>query len=370
MSVSGDFIIDCSEVLSMERVERKIFTVDFCSDGYIPGNTETEFVGWSGAMGNFDVDLPSPKSCPEAGILGHPLLGPIDWTNSGSEFEWDLPSIDIDPDVESAGKPRAGRFEFRSATPSAFFTSALVHTAFFFLFAFFPASQAAGTAGYTGNVLSATIISQEDLIPQSESPASIDSAASAPSTAGKNKKPQELREAQSFEQPTDTLDHSPQPHGIAMIEKPRPPDQKEEQRELDKEVNKKKEEIAEGDGPQNSVASIPSTASAERRFIPAAGQGGEAFDSMLLSAIREAIFFPKQAVQERQHVEVVVAFAINKDRSVSSLRIAKSSGFTILDEAAMKIIQKAAKQFPPFPDALGTGTLPYLVPILFKEKGK
>jgi len=370
MTVLDDFIIDCSEVPSVEWVEGEIFAVDFCSDGYIPGNSETEFVDWSGAIGKMDEDFPSPKSCPEDGILGLPLSGSIDWTNSREEFEWDLLSIDIDPEMESAGKPHTGWSESRSARPSAFFTSALVHGAFFFLFAFFPATQVAGTAGYVGNVLSATIISQEDLIPQSESPASIDSAASAPSTAGKNKKPRELRQARYLEQPADTSDPDPQPNGIAMIEKPRPLDQKEEQKELDKEVNKKKEEIAEGDGPQNSVASMPSTASAERRFIPAAGQGGEAFDSMVLSAIREAIFFPKQAVQERQHGEVVVAFAINKDRSLSSLSIAKSSGITILDEAAIKIIQKAAKKFPPFPDGLSMGTLPYLVPILFKEKGK
>ena len=141
------------------------------------------------------------------------------------------------------------------------------------------------------------------------------------------------------------------------------------ERNAEKEITNEKED-PRGDGHQNSLASMPSTASAERRFIPAAGQGGEAFDSLVLSAIREAIFFPKQAVQERQHGEVVVAFSINKDRSISSLGIAKSSGFTILDEAAIKIVQKAAKKFPPFPDGLSTDTLHFVVPILFKEKGK
>ena len=49
-----------------------------------------------------------------------------------------------------------------------------------------------------------------------------------------------------------------------------------------------------------------------------------------------------------------MAFAINKDRSVLNFGIMKSSGLAILDEAAIKIIQKAAKKFPPFPDGLGT----------------
>ena len=198
-------------------------------------------------------------------------------------------------------------------------------------------------------MLSATILSHEDLIPQDESPASVDSPASAPSIAKASKKP---KEPESTEQPKESLDR------FAALEK-----------EPEKEITNEKED-PRGDGHQNSLASMPSTASAERRFVPAAGQGGEAFDSLVLSAIREAIFFPKQAVQERQHGEVIVAFSINKDRSISSLGITKSSGFTILDEAAIKIVQKAAKKFPPFPDGLGKDTLHFVVPILFKEKGK
>ena len=34
MTVPDDFIIDCSEVPSVERFEREIFTIDLCSDGY------------------------------------------------------------------------------------------------------------------------------------------------------------------------------------------------------------------------------------------------------------------------------------------------------------------------------------------------
>lgn len=348
MAVPEDFIIDCSEVPSVERAEREIFAVDFRTDGYIPPNSETEFVDWCGVIGKMDVDLPSPKSGPEAGILGHSLSGPIDWTNSREEFEWDLLSIDLDPDVESAGKPHA-KVESRSARPSAFFTSALVHVAFFWALVFIPASQVAGTFGYAGNVLTATILSHEDLIPQDESPASVDSPASAPSIAKASKKP---KEPESTEQPKESHDR------FAALEK-----------EPEKEIINEKED-PRGDGPQNSLASMPSTASAERRFVPAAGQGGEAFDSLVLSAIREAIFFPKQAVQERRHGEVTVAFSINKDRSISNLSIAKSSGVTILDEAAIKIVQKAAKKFPPFPDSLSTDALHFVVPILFKEKGK
>jgi periplasmic protein TonB len=369
MTVPVDFIIDCREVPSDERTDLRIFTCDVGSERCSAGNSQSEFVDWSAAEGKIDVDVPAPKSCPEDEIMGHLPSGRNEWTNSINEFEWDLLSIDLDPDVGSAGRSHAG-VESRSARPSAFFTSALVHVSVFFLFGVFPATQVAGTPGYAGNVLAATIMSHEDLIPQDESPASVDSAASAPSIAKKKQKPREPHSPKELsKEAIDVQEAGPQPSRVALLEKPKFPEKKEEDREPEKEVTKEKED-PRGDSAQNSLASMPSTASAERRFIPAAGQGGEAFDSKVISAIREAIFFPKHAAQERQHGEVVVAFSINKDRSIANLGITKSSGFTILDEAAIKIVQKAAKKFPPFPDGLSTDALHFVVPILFKEKGK
>lgn len=369
MTVSDDFIVDFGEAFSMESVEMGIFAVDVCSEEYIPANTVTEFGDWSAAMGKMEEGLPPPKYSPDVGMLRHPRSGSIESTNSRQEFEWDLLSIDLEPDRESAGKPRARWLESGSARPSAFFTSALVHVAIFFLFAFFPVTQAAGTSGYAGNVFSATILFHEDLIPQDASPASVDSAASAPSVAKKSKKAREIQPLEPPQQPVDMHETAPKPTRIATLEKEKLPEKKDESKEQKKEVTNQKED-PRGDGLHNSLASMPSTASAERRFIPAAGQGGEAFDFMVLSAIREAIFFPKQAARERQHGEVIVSFSINKDRSILSLGITKSSGLTILDEAAIKIIQKAAKKFPPFPEGLSTDALHYEVPILFKQKGK
>jgi protein TonB len=367
MTVCGDFIIDCSEAPSVEMAEKEIFAAEFRSDEYSWGDTDTQAHDFSRVTGNMEVDLPSPESCPEVSILGHVISGPIEHIDSRQEFESDLLFIDLDPDVENAGKPHAGWFAFSPVRLPAFFTSALIHGSIFFLFAFFSASQVAGTPGYAGNVFSATIVSHEDLIPQNESPASIDSAASAASTAKKSKKVREIQ--QPPEQPVDVHDTGTEATRISMLEKRKPVEKHEEIKDPIKEMTDKKED-AQAEGLRNSVASLPSTASAERRFIPAAGQGGEAFESMVLSAIRASIFFPKQAAQERQHGEVVVAFAVNRDGSVSGLSIAKSSGFAILDEAAFKIIQKAAKKFPPFPDRLSMDALHYVVPILFKEKVK
>ncbi|MGO9571136.1 MAG: energy transducer TonB [Desulfomonilaceae bacterium] len=369
MTIYGAFsetlFLDHDDPASTEGIALDLFSLDFASYVAEPGNTPRDFVHGNGGKKEIEVDFPSPDSSLHAQVTRHPLFGSAAWTNSRGEFERDLLSIDLEPDGESAGKPEAEWFASRSPRPLAFFTSALAHFAVFFLFTFFPAIQGAGSTGNAGNVISVRITAQEDLVPQDESPASVDSAASAPSTAGKNKKQKELRKAQSLEQPADARDPGPQPQRKAMIEKPKPLEEKEE---LEKEIIKKNDRLDTGDGPQNSMASIPSIASAERRFIPAAGQDGEAFQSRVLSAIREAIFFPKQAVKDRQHGEVVVMFAINKDGSISSLQVTKPSGSPILDEAAIKIIQKAAAKFPAIPDSINKQSMDYVVPILFKEK--
>ena len=182
-------------------------------------NTEFAYEGWP--AGNVDADFFSAEPCPEALIPGHVLSYRIEWTNSKDAFEQDLLSIDLDPEGENAGRPRFGWFESRSARPSAFLTSALVHVAVFLLFAFFSATQVAGTPGYAGNVLAATILSHEDLVPQDESPASVDSPASAPSIAKqmtKLKEPQLQQEPP--EQAIDMHERDPRTGGAKMLEKP------------------------------------------------------------------------------------------------------------------------------------------------------
>lgn len=372
MNVPDNFIIDCSEAPAVERFEREILTDDVSPLEYTAENIEAEFVDSSDEIGKIEVDLFSHESFPEAEIPGNPISASAEWTNSRKEFERDLLSLDSDPAANDVGKNQSGWLESRSARPSAFLTSVLVHCSAFLLITFFPAPQVAGKHGYEGNVISATIVAQEDLVPQDESPASVDSVASAPSIAKKSEK---TKEAPPKEPPKsiETQEIARRPTDLAMLEKPNlqeKQEKKEERKEREKEVTKEEEQDPQGDALQNSLASMPSIASAERRFIPAAGQGGEAFDSLILSAIREAIFFPKQAAHRREHGEVVVAFGINRDRSVLDFDIMKSSGFEVLDQAAIKIIQKAAKKFPPLPDGLRTETLRYVVPILFKERQK
>ena len=329
---------------------------------------DEECLNWGETITEIDVDLAAGEESPDTIKPRHQSFGLDELRNVERHIDLDLLPQDVLSEIADEGPAYARTGAAKSPIFTAAAASALIHMCLFLLFAFVPETRVAGAAGHAGNVISVRIIASEDLVPQDESPASVDSAASMPSTAGKIKKPKKLPPARTAEPPPEMREVGHRPEKIVLHEKQTFEDKKDEQTEERKEKTRKIEDRELGDGPQNSMASMPSVASAERQFIPAAGRDGEAFQSRVLSAIREAIFFPKQAVKERHHGEVVVAFAITKDGSISSLHVAKPSGSPILDEAAIKIIQKAAAKFPAIPDTMNKQSMDYVVPILFKEK--
>lgn len=278
----------------------------------------------------------------------------------------DLFPDELESDVHETSHPEL-LISFKSGgiRPSAFAISSLIHVTTFCLLGILPTSlqAGAGSGRDEGAIISVNITALENLIPQDSNPGSIDSLASKPSIAAKAKKPTEKKIADSTEKLFDENDINSRSNRIAMIERPKTEEKTNEKKEL----NDKEKPNPTSDGELNSMASAPSVASAERQFIPAASGGHEAFKSMVLSAIKEAIFFPKAALKERQHGETVVAFVINRDGSITDLRMEKTSGSKILDEAAIKIVQKAGKKFPPLPESIDENNLEYTVPIMFKK---
>ena len=128
MSLAHGFTIDYREIPSAETVEMNSLTIDLCSDACDPGQHGMELVDCSGPIVQGEIDLTSSEYGPKADSSEHPLSGLRMWTNSRKEFEKDLLSID----PEEAKRPLSRQFGFRCAKPTAFFTSAAVHGAFFF----------------------------------------------------------------------------------------------------------------------------------------------------------------------------------------------------------------------------------------------
>jgi periplasmic protein TonB len=361
-----DAIVDYPDVFAEQRLETGLFPNDMMVDIQTGRMCPTGYSEIGHITDVAEADSPFPNFGLNEEISGHLLWNAVDSLRARGKIQMDMIAVGLESGPSDRDESPMISMVQRSGQRPAFLASTLVHITCLCLTAFFPVSHAAGTSVGDGNVIMMRVMAHEDVIPQDESPASIDSAESAPLKARRDKH----REQSPVEPPKPMVDvHETGPGpGTVVMKKLEPADRQSDQEQPERERSKEPEDHQDGDAPQDSAASLPSTAGAERRFIPAAGLEGNAFDATVLSAIRESIFFPKAAFNRRQHGEVVVAFAISKDGSLTNLRITKPSKSAILDEAAVRIIEKAAKKFPPIPETVHRERLEYVVPILFKEK--
>lgn len=118
---------------------------------------------------------------------------------------------------------------------------------------------------------------------------------------------------------------------------------------------------------EESATSIPQVASAPTRLRSALGNDLHDFQAKIVARIREATFFPRQALNERRHGEVIVRFTITRDGTLYDVSMSRTSGSPVLDEAALDIVRKASERFPPIPPLVQKERITYTVPILFKE---
>lgn len=83
----------------------------------------------------------------------------------------------------------------------------------------------------------------------------------------------------------------------------------------------------------------------------------------IVLAIKKHQKYPKQALKMRKTGIVEVSFILHKDGNIKNLKLIKSSGVAVLDEAALKSVQKASKEFPALDDEY-TISLPISFKIL------
>jgi periplasmic protein TonB len=198
-----------------------------------------------------------------------------------------------------------------------------------------------------------SVVSDQDLTPVASTPAPVDSPESADSEKAKEEAvPEATPEVIAQETP-----ESPTEFNRTTIEEI--PDEESRIKEEQKKKEKEQDE---------SSASNPQVASTLLMRRAALGNALRDFESLLLAAIRQATFFPQEALKEKRHGQVMVAFSIDKDRKLSRVEVVTPSGCQILDNAALEILRKAAEKFPSLPAFLDRECLDYTVPIRFKEK--
>ncbi|HVM78590.1 MAG TPA: energy transducer TonB [Stellaceae bacterium] len=76
---------------------------------------------------------------------------------------------------------------------------------------------------------------------------------------------------------------------------------------------------------------------------------GDDYLERLQRHIRRFLSYPQTAKQQKQQGEVVVTVLLRRDGTVLDAQVAQSSGYPLLDDAAIKAVRDSSK-VPPFPD--------------------
>lgn len=108
-----------------------------------------------------------------------------------------------------------------------------------------------------------------------------------------------------------------------------------------------------------------------RAVMPATSRHGntneirESYKQRLLDVITTHKFYPRRA--RRRHIEgsVEVGFVVMANGEIQNLRLANSSGETVLDKAALEALRRAGR-FDPLPKELGLSSWDFVVPLEYR----
>jgi len=198
-----------------------------------------------------------------------------------------------------------------------------------------------------------SVISDQDLNAVAPTPAPVDS----PDAASAEKLKEKARPEASPELLARNVKDLPAECKEAVAEETPNPDS--HVMESEKKLEHEQEE---------SSASNPQVASTLQMRRAALGSELRDFESLLLAAIRQATFFPQEALKEKRYGQVTVAFTMDKDRKLTRVDVLVTSGCRVLDDAALEIVRKASERFPSLPAVATQESLTYNVPINFIER--
>jgi len=119
-----------------------------------------------------------------------------------------------------------------------------------------------------------------------------------------------------------------------------------------------------GNGGQNQADTVAAKPAAGQQG--SSGAGGTAnvarYPSQVVAKLRRALRFPRGAGSASG--EVQVSFVISAGGQPSGVRIARSSGNPVIDQAGIDTVMRAAP-FPPIPDGAGRSSWDFAVPLAF-----
>ncbi|TDH39088.1 energy transducer TonB [Pseudohoeflea suaedae] len=113
----------------------------------------------------------------------------------------------------------------------------------------------------------------------------------------------------------------------------------------------------------NATRAASGEKTAEARRDPGNAQVSN-YPGKVASRLRRALRYPTEARRDRLRGTTIVSFTVSANGSVSGVRVARSSGHAVLDEAARDAVHRAAR-FPAIPAAAGRSSWTFSVPLAF-----
>lgn len=90
------------------------------------------------------------------------------------------------------------------------------------------------------------------------------------------------------------------------------------------------------------------------------------YNGKVLVKLRRAKRYPSQARRNDLQGTATVSFTVARDGAVSGIRLARSSGHTLLDQAALEMVHRASPM-PKVPDDIRGSKLSFTVPVRFSR---
>jgi protein TonB len=157
--------------------------------------------------------------------------------------------------------------------------------------------------------------------------------------------------------------------------KPAPPVRKTEPRKDPKQSRQSQAQVRGAETSSSKggerITSRTATSNANGRADARTDDGGTKASSnykgKVVAKLRRAKRYPKQALRQRLRGDVHIAFTISANGSVSGIRVLRSSGHPVLDQAAIDMVKRAAPM-PAFPSDLRLPRMTVEIPVGFDRK--
>ena len=214
----------------------------------------------------------------------------------------------------------------------------------------------------------------ESLQPSQDMPDAVEASPVLEALAAHSDELASVPEASEIKPAVDPEPELALPENVPVpVARPKPPQTETAQAKPQK--SKAKDRVAKkpspkpsnaGDGgKQRATNSKSSSGTATAKRNTAAGNAAVSnYPGKVASKLRRSLRYPREAKRQRIRGEVVVSFVVTGNGGVSNIRIARSSGFPVLDEAARDAVRRAAP-FPSIPPNDGRSSWPFSVPLGF-----